>query len=202
MFSFSRVYKRKPRYTTDQRSRSTTRSMIHDHTHPIPPPAGPLACLALTRPGLARPIAARLGSTWLGSGSARCLGSGLQARPGLALDRVQPGPGLAPKVVVSRTQDSNHGVTEAKKFKKYGAEKIQQQSRNSAGLGLAVAQPSSARPSSTCPASARPGPAQVRAAQLRSSPFSSAQLASAQLGLDTAPTHPLIFVRPITEKRS
>ena len=162
----------------------------------------PPACRPARLPRLdsAWPCSAHCGSTWLGSGSARCLGSGLQARPGLALDRVQPGPGLAPKVVVSRTQDSNHGVTEAKKFKKYGAEKIQQQSRNSAGLGLAVAQPSSARPSSTCPASARPGPAQVRAAQLRSSPFSSAQLASAQLGLDTAPTHPLNFFGRLRRK--
>ena len=38
---------------------------------PVRPLAGPPACLASTRPGLARPVAARLGSTWLRSGSAR-----------------------------------------------------------------------------------------------------------------------------------
>ena len=92
------------------------------------------------------------GSTWLGPGSAHCLGSGLQVRPALAPaitggEKVHPRPGPAPKVVVSRRRNDNHGVTEAKQFKKYGDEKVQQRCGTSAGIGLAGLGP------------ARPGPA-------------------------------------------
>ncbi len=173
---------------------------------PVRPPAGPPACLASTRPGLARPVAARLGSTWLGSGSARldliCLGSG-SAWPGLAPDRVQPGPGPAPKAVVSRRRNSNLSkITDLRRrtnSKTTEPNKNQQQCRNSAGLGLAELGP--ARPGPGLArldlpglSSAWPGPGRRSSTRLPSVQLSSARLGPARPG--QAAHHPSELFRP------
>ena len=141
----------------------------------------PPACRPARLPRLdsAWPCSARCGSTWLdlarvGFGSLPRLRPPGSARPGPGQGPARPGP--APKVVVSRTRNSNHGVTEAKEFKSTKPNKFNNSlvtRRDSAWPLLSPARPGPAR-------LARPrlGLARPRSAQLNSAPLHSARLSS------------------------